>query len=135
MDLVKNPKRIDSDQSLNESPWTLCYTNVFRMAQILTIYSYSEFKELLSNEVRSAVREVLSYESREKQTQQDHSGIGYRTRPETRKLLGIAYSTMHYWEKAGILVPNRIGRKVFFSDEPIREAPSRLRKELYLIQN
>ncbi|QIH36759.1 hypothetical protein [Sphingobacterium sp. DR205] len=100
------------------------------MAQILTSYSDSEFKELLSNEVRSAVREVLSCESKEKQTQQDQSGIGYRTRSETRKLLGIAYSTMHYWEKAGILVPHRIGRKVFFSNQAIREALSKAGKEV-----
>ncbi|GAA4144397.1 helix-turn-helix domain-containing protein [Sphingobacterium hotanense] len=99
------------------------------MAQVLTSYSESEFKELLSNEVRSAVREALSGESKEKQASQNHSGIGYRTRPETRKLLGIAYSTMHYWEKAGILVPHRIGRKVFFSDQAIREALSKAGKE------
>ncbi|GEM_PF-2024305 len=99
------------------------------MAQILTSYSDSEFKELLSNEVKSAVKEALSGEGK-KQTQSDHSGIGYRTRPETRKLLGIAYSTMHYWEKAGILVPHRVGRKVFFSDEAIREALSKAGREV-----
>ncbi|MBV2227184.1 MerR family transcriptional regulator [Sphingobacterium kyonggiense] len=100
------------------------------MSQILTSFSDSEFKELLSNEVRSAVREALSGEGKEKQTQQDDLGIGYRTRSETRKLLGIAYSTMHYWEKAGILVPHRIGRKVFYSDQAIREALSRAGKEV-----
>lgn len=100
------------------------------MAQILTSYSDSEFKELLSNEVRSAVREVLSGTGKEKQPQQDGSGIGYRTRSETRQLLGIAYSTMHYWEKAGILVPRRIGQKVFYSDQAIREALSKTGKEV-----
>jgi len=83
-----------------------------------------------SNEVRTAVNEALSGGSIEKQVSQNHSGIGYRTRSETRKLLGIAYSTMHYWEKAGILVPHRIGRKVFFSDDAIREALSKAGKEV-----
>lgn len=100
------------------------------MIQILTSYSDSEFRELLSNEVKSAVRQALSGEGKEKQTQQGGPGIGYRTRSETRKLLGIAYSTMHYWEKAGILVPRRIGRKVFYSDQAIREALSKAGKEV-----
>ncbi|MGG5902286.1 hypothetical protein [Sphingobacterium daejeonense] len=91
------------------------------MSHILTSYSDREFKELLSDQVKEAVRQVISGDTSEK-AEQVTQGIGYRTRSETRKLLGIAYSTMHYWEKAKILVPRRIGRKVFYSDEAIREA-------------
>ncbi|GAA4144516.1 hypothetical protein GCM10022216_27550 [Sphingobacterium kyonggiense] len=99
------------------------------MAQILTSYSDSEFKELLSEQVKEAVREALNSSPAEKKDPA-FDGIGYRTRSETRKLLGVAYSTMHYWEKTGILVPRRIGRKVFFSDDAIREALSKAGKEV-----
>lgn len=99
------------------------------MAQILTSYSDSEFKELLSEQVKDAVREALGGEPTDKTTPTTE-GIGYRTRSETRKLLGVAYSTMHYWEKAGILVPRRIGRKVFYSDQAIREALSKAGREV-----
>ena len=94
---------------------------MFVMSHILTSYSDREFKELLSAHVKEAVREVIGGDTTEK-GEPVAQGIGYRTRSETRKLLGIAYSTMHYWEKAKILVPQRIGRKVFYSDEAIREA-------------
>ncbi|MCT1525076.1 MerR family transcriptional regulator [Sphingobacterium hotanense] len=99
------------------------------MAQILTSYSDREFKELLSEQVKDAVREALGGNPAEK-TDPPTEGIGYRTRSQTRKLLGVAYSTMHYWEKAGILVPRRIGRKVFYSDEAIRNALSKAGKEV-----
>ena len=88
-----------------------------------------EFKELLSEQVKAAVREALNGEPTEKKDPLS-DGIGYRTRSETRKLLGVAYSTMHYWEKAGMLVPRRIGRKVFYSDQAIREALSKAGKEV-----
>lgn len=74
------------------------------MAQILTSYSDTEFKEILSEHVKEAVREALHGEKAEKPTPPPQK-IGYRTRAETRIMLGVAYSTMHYWEKAGILVP------------------------------
>lgn len=97
------------------------------MAQIFTSYSDSEFKELLSEQIKGAVREVINGGSAERKNPES-LGIGYRTRSETRKLLGVAYSTMHYWEKAGILLPRRIGRKVFYSDQAIREALSKAGK-------
>ena len=97
----------------------MLHTNTFDMAQILTSYSDREFKEILSEHVKEAVREALHGETAEKPPPQN---IGYRTRAETRRMLGVAYSTMHYWEKAGILVPRRIGRKVYYSDEAIRDA-------------
>jgi len=91
------------------------------MAQIFTSYSDREFKEILSENVKEAVREALHGETAEKPTPPPQN-IDYRTRAETRFMLGVAYSTMHYWEKAGILVPRRIGRKVYYSDEAIRDA-------------
>lgn len=92
------------------------------MEQILTSYSDREFKEILSEHVKEAVKEALNGETEEKHTSPPTQEIGYRTRAETRRILGVAYSTMHYWEKAGILVPQRIGRKVYYSDEAIRDA-------------
>lgn len=97
------------------------------MAQILTSYSDREFKEILSEHVKEAVKEALHGETAEKPTPPPQN-IGYRTRAETRLMLGIAYSTMHYWEKAGIHVPRRIGRKVYYSDEAIRYALAKSRK-------
>ncbi|WP_257669999.1 helix-turn-helix domain-containing protein [Parapedobacter tibetensis] len=94
------------------------------MAQIFTSYSDREFKEILSEQVKGAVREALHGETAEKQTAPTPN-LGYRSRAETRRLLGVAYSTMHYWEKSGILVPDRIGRKVYYSDEAIAGALSR----------
>lgn len=92
------------------------------MAQILTSYSDREFKEILSEHVKEAVREALHGEKTAEKPTPPPQNIGYRTRSETRLMLGVAYSTMHYWEKAGILVPRRIGRKVYYSDEAIRDA-------------
>lgn len=91
------------------------------MAQIFTSYTEMEFRELLFEFVKDAVKEALIGEPTT-ETDPSDQGIGFRTRSETRKLLGVAYSTMHYWEKAGILVPRRIGRKVFYSDEAIKGA-------------
>ncbi|MCT1526440.1 MerR family transcriptional regulator [Sphingobacterium hotanense] len=92
------------------------------MAQIFTSYSDGEFKEIVSEHGKEAVKKALHGETEEKHTSPPPQNIGYRTRTQTRLMLGVAYSTMHYWEKADILVPRRIGRKVYYSDEAIRDA-------------
>ena len=98
------------------------------MERVFTSYSDREFKEVLSEQVKEAVKEALHTGTEEKPNPAPQE-IGYRTRAETRRMLGVAYSTMHYWEKAGILVPRRIGRKVYYSDEAIREALAKNGKE------
>ena len=85
-------------------------------------YSDREFNEVLSEYVKEAIKEAL-HTGTEKKPNPAPQEFGYRTRAETRRMLGVvAYYTIHYWEKAGILVPHRIGRKVYYSDEAIREA-------------
>src|SRR5690606_40386313 len=80
-----------------------------------------EHKEILPERTNQAVKAALQGATAEKPTPPPQN-IGYRPRADTRLMLGVAYSTMHYWEKAGILVPRRIGRKVYYSDEAIRDA-------------
>ncbi|MCT4628809.1 helix-turn-helix domain-containing protein [Winogradskyella sp.] len=46
----------------------------------------------------------------------------YLTRKETAKLLKVDISTLHNWNKQGILKPKQIGRRIFYSLENINEA-------------
>lgn len=90
------------------------------MAQILTSYSDSEFKEVLSDQVREVFGELFKNTSSSREEPEEK--IQYKTREETRRLLNVSLTTLYYWEKAGILVPNRIGRRVLYSIEAVEAA-------------
>ncbi|KQN34325.1 hypothetical protein ASE92_11990 [Pedobacter sp. Leaf41] len=90
------------------------------MAQILTSYSDSEFKEVLSEQVREVFGELFKNTSSSREDPEEK--IRYKTREETRRLLNVSLTTLYYWEKAGILIPNRIGRRVLYSIEAVEAA-------------
>lgn len=89
------------------------------MAQILTSYSDSEFKEVLSEQVREVFGELFKHT---KSPSEEPEKVRYKTREETRHLLNVSLTTLYYWEKAGILIPNRIGRRVLYSIEAVEAA-------------
>jgi len=43
------------------------------------------------------------------------------TRNETKNLLKVSNSTLWNWEQSGILVPTRIGRRVYYLVESIEK--------------
>jgi len=43
------------------------------------------------------------------------------TRDQVKEKLNIATGTLYNWEKAGILKPTRIGRRVYFLESDIME--------------
>jgi hypothetical protein len=46
----------------------------------------------------------------------------YLTRKETAELLKVDKSTLHNWQKQGILIPKQIGRRVYYSLSDIKDA-------------
>jgi len=87
------------------------------MAQILTSYSDSEFKEVLSEQVREVFGELFKHSK--SPSEEPEEKIRYKTREETKRLLNVSLTTLYYWEKAGILIPYRIGRRVLYSIEAL----------------
>ncbi|WP_231427003.1 helix-turn-helix domain-containing protein [Pedobacter sp. Leaf250] len=90
------------------------------MAQVLTSYSDSEFKEVLSEQVREVFGEL--FKNTKSSGEEPEEKIRYKTREETKRLLNVSLTTLYYWEKAGILIPHRIGRRVLYSIEALAAA-------------
>ncbi len=44
------------------------------------------------------------------------------TRSEAKKELHVHQNTLYNWEKQGILKPNRIGKRVYYTEEKILQA-------------
>ncbi|MFC3561176.1 hypothetical protein [Pedobacter jamesrossensis] len=91
------------------------------MAQVLTSYSDSEFKEILSEKVKEVLFEFFKNSNPLPLKDKDDTLI-YKTRDETRRILKISLTTLYYWEKAEILIPNRIGRRVLYTMESVQAA-------------
>lgn len=97
----------------------MCHSITKKMAQILTSYSDSEFKEVLSEQVREVFGELFKHT---KSPSEEPEKVRYKTREETKRLLNVSLTTLYYWEKAGILIPHRIGRRVLYSIEALEAA-------------
>lgn len=92
------------------------------MGQILTSYSEAEFKEILSEQVKEVFNDVIKNNKSSFQKTESPSVERYKTREETRRYFNVSLTTLYYWEKAGILLPDRIGRRVLYSEKAIAEA-------------
>ncbi|MBC8052166.1 MAG: helix-turn-helix domain-containing protein [Sphingobacteriaceae bacterium] len=84
----------------------------------LTTLPSDEFKELLSECVKGAVKSEID-RILESPKRPDKL---YLTRLETAKELNVTLPTLNAWEKAGILVPVRIGTRVRYKQESINES-------------
>ena len=92
------------------------------MAQILTSYSEAEFKEILSEQVKEVFNDVIKNNKSAFHKAESTAVERYKTREETRLYFNVSLTTLYYWEKAGILIPDRIGRRVLYSEKAIRES-------------
>lgn len=92
------------------------------MAQIFTSYSDAEFKEVLSEQVKEVFSEIIKSNQSARQDGGGKETSRYKTREETGRYFNVSLTTLHYWEKAGILIPDRIGRRVLYSEEVVEAA-------------
>lgn len=79
-------------------------------------------KEELMEDFENVVRKVVNQIQVEQQTSKNEK-LTY-TREETSKLLNVSYTTLHNWKVQGILIPNKLGNKVYY---PKDEVLSRLK--------
>ena len=86
------------------------------MTQIFTSLTERELRELITEQVQTAVKPLMITQPA------NHPEKPFLTRKETAELLGVSLATLHLWEKAGILKPKRIGRRVLYTMEAVREA-------------
>ncbi|TCK82895.1 helix-turn-helix transcriptional regulator [Albibacterium bauzanense] len=100
------------------------------MAQILTSYSDAEFKEILSEQVKEVFNDVIKNNKSSFQKPESPTAERYKTREETRRYFNVSLTTLYYWEKAGILIPDRIGRRVLYSEKAIQESVQKQKGDL-----
>lgn len=62
-------------------------------------------QQVITSAVRDAVREAFSAEK---------TNPDLLSRAETRRLLHVSNTTLLAWEKQGLLIPSRAGRRVLF---------------------
>ncbi len=86
------------------------------MTQIFTSFSEKEFRELLAEQVETAIKAIIIARPA------PESLKPFLTRKETSEMLGVSFPTLHLWEKAGILKPDRIGRRVLYSVDEVKKA-------------
>ena len=78
--------------------------------------SVEDFKILLHDAVNSAIKNCFFnvYESQNKKE--------ILTRKETAEFLGVTLATLNAWEKANILTPVRIGSRVRYRIEDVKNS-------------
>ncbi|WP_160136253.1 helix-turn-helix domain-containing protein [Chryseobacterium sp. c4a] len=82
-------------------------------------------KEELMQDFEQVVRKVVNQMQVEQQTSKDEKQV--YTRVETAELLNVSVTTLHNWNKQGILKPSaKVGKRVYYSKD---EVLSRLRGE------
>ncbi|MCT3845995.1 excisionase family DNA-binding protein [Elizabethkingia anophelis] len=80
-------------------------------------------KEELLQEFEQMVRKVLEKMITEKVTDEEKE---YYTREETAKLLNVSYPTLFHWNKDGKLKAKKLGKRVYYSKEDVKEALNKL---------
>lgn len=55
----------------------------------------------------------------------EHSAVEYLSREETAKLLRVSFETLRKYEKAGTLLPCRLGRRVLYRSSDVEAALQR----------
>ncbi|EQB90976.1 hypothetical protein BAX96_12320 [Elizabethkingia anophelis] len=80
-------------------------------------------KEELLQEFEQMVRKVLEKMMTEKVTDEEKE---YYTREETAKLLKVSFPTLFHWNKDGKLKAKKLGKRVYYSKEDVKEALNKL---------
>ncbi|AQX87849.1 MULTISPECIES: helix-turn-helix domain-containing protein [Elizabethkingia] len=80
-------------------------------------------KEELLEEFEVMVRRVLEKMMTEKMADEEKE---YYTREEAAKLLNVSYPTLFHWNKDGKLKARKIGKRVYYSKEDVKEALNKL---------
>ncbi|MCT3728142.1 helix-turn-helix domain-containing protein [Elizabethkingia anophelis] len=80
-------------------------------------------KEELLQEFEQMVRKVLEKMITEKVTDEEKE---YYTREETAKLLKVSFPTLFHWNKDGKLKAKKLGKRVYYSKEDVKEALNKL---------
>jgi DNA-binding transcriptional regulator YiaG len=71
----------------------------------------------LKADILQGIKELI-----DKQSRKENKQPKYLTRKETAELLKVDISTLHNWNKQGILKPKQIGRRIFYALADIEEA-------------
>ncbi|AQX07908.1 helix-turn-helix domain-containing protein [Elizabethkingia ursingii] len=80
-------------------------------------------KEELLQEFEIMVRRVLEKMMTEKMADEEKE---LYTREEAAKLLNVSYPTLFHWNKDGKLKARKIGKRVYYSKEDVKEALNKL---------
>lgn len=83
------------------------------MAQVQIIQETEEFKQDLTNRLKTVLLEELRKEFQPKQPTE------YLTRAELADLLKINLSTIHHWSKKGIIKRHSIGNRIYYKRSEI----------------
>ena len=78
--------------------------NVIQFSQ----YSLDDFLGLLEERISRAVEKVQIKDDPNKDRE-------FYTRKETASKLQVSYATLHNWAKDGVLTPQKIGSRVYYS--------------------
>jgi len=74
-----------------------------------------EFKNELISSLKEVIKELVLESKKEKP-------VEYLTRKEVSEILKVSLVTIHSWSKLGILNPYRIGNKIRFKSNEIKNA-------------
>ncbi|MCT3834445.1 helix-turn-helix domain-containing protein [Elizabethkingia anophelis] len=80
-------------------------------------------KEELIQEIVKVLDKALEKLNTNKEAQQEKE---LYTREETAKLLNVSYPTLFHWNKDGKLKAKKLGKRVYYSKEDVKEALNRL---------
>ena len=75
-------------------------------------------KDELMQDFEQIVRKVVNQMQVEQQTSKDEKE--FYTRKETSEHLNVSYSTLHNWKEKGILMPIKMGAKVYYSKDEVK---------------
>jgi excisionase family DNA binding protein len=79
-------------------------------------------KEELIQEITKVLNEALEKLNINKEAHQEKE---LYTREEASKLLNVSYPTLFQWNRDGILKARKIGKRVYYSKEDVKEALNR----------
>lgn len=86
-----------------------------------------QFIQLTPDElVQIIVTEILKTLNK-REMQQDSQGQEFYTREQASKILDVSYATLHSWQKKGLLVPTKLGKRVYYPKQLI---DSKINKKL-----
>lgn len=87
---------------------------------ILTTLPVDELRGMIAAEVRAAMSEAI--ERLAVQAPTNHQSNDLLTRRETADYLHVTLVTLYEWERRGILMPMRIGRRVLYRQTEVDRA-------------